>query len=74
MRAKPLVRANVVKRYADGFSLRECADFFDCSLERVRQIVRADRPDLIRAPFRGMNMDPRERLAVVRHLAKSNGG
>ena len=59
-----LDRANVVKRYGAGFSYRECADFFDCSIESVRKIVKADRPDLIRAPCRGMNMDPRERLTL----------
>ena len=60
---KPLIdRAAVVKYYAHGFSLRETGRRFGCNLERVRQILKEDAPQMIRAPYRGMSKSPAERL------------
>lgn len=48
--------------YELGFSMRECGKKFRLSLERVRQILRAERPDIIRVAHRGSGLDPKNRL------------
>lgn len=57
--------AAAVAMYAKGYSLREAGDRYGVSLEPVRQAILAINPTLIRAPFRGMNQSPGERLAKV---------
>ena len=43
-------RDGIVGAYAFGRSLRETAEEFGVSHERVRQILKEDAPNLIRAP------------------------
>jgi predicted DNA-binding protein YlxM (UPF0122 family) len=39
-----------VAYYVDGHSLRECAEFFGVSFQRVHQIIQRKAPQLMRAP------------------------
>jgi predicted DNA-binding protein YlxM (UPF0122 family) len=43
--------AQVIAYYADGHSLRACADRFGVSFQRVHQIIQKKAPQLMRAPY-----------------------
>jgi predicted DNA-binding protein YlxM (UPF0122 family) len=43
-------QAQLVAYYADGHSLRECAEFFGISFQRVHQIIQSKAPQLMRVP------------------------
>lgn len=41
----------VVSRYKAGLTLRECAELFGVSMQRIHQIVRKTEPTAMRAPY-----------------------
>jgi transposase len=43
-------QARIVAYYADGHSLRECAEAFDVSFQYVHQVVRSRTPQRMHAP------------------------
>jgi uncharacterized protein (DUF433 family) len=44
-------RSEIVAYYVAGHSLRECAKQFGVSFQRVHQIVQAESPDAMHAPY-----------------------
>jgi predicted DNA-binding protein YlxM (UPF0122 family) len=40
---------HIIAYYADGHSLRECAEFFGITFQRVHQIIQRKAPQLMRA-------------------------
>lgn len=44
-------RAEIWERYASGLSLREVADEFGISFQRVHQIIEEDAPQTMRVPY-----------------------
>jgi transposase len=55
----------LARYYAKGHSIRECASKFGITLQMVHIILRRDRPDLLRAPGKGMGMSPAARLEIA---------
>jgi transposase len=59
-------QAAIVAYYADGHSLRECAEQFGTSFQWVHQVIRTKAPELMRirdwrAQRQPSPLDPRER-------------
>jgi len=54
--ADPLQTRNrkIIVHYRAGFTLRECAERFGITMQRVHQIIRILHPRLMRPPYVGM--------------------
>lgn len=49
LRKRRVQQEHIIAYYADGHSLRECAEFFGITFQRVHQIIQRKAPQLMRA-------------------------